>query len=129
MSEFEIKDSGKRIDFSSGMRRDTQDNKPRYDLIWEEGLYREAMHMAKGAKKYGERNWELANSKEELDRFKASLLRHAHQLVNGETDEDHMSAVCFNARAIERLHQLLRTSTKKIVANDPRIEIMRKDLS
>ena len=30
---FLTKDSGKRKDFESGMRRDTQENKPRYDLI------------------------------------------------------------------------------------------------
>ena len=30
---FETKDSGKREEFTSGMVRDTQDDKPRYDLI------------------------------------------------------------------------------------------------
>lgn len=98
---FITKDSGKRQEFSSGMKRDTQENKARYDLIEPLALERWAMLMARGAEKYGERNWELANSQEEANRFKASAWRHFVQWARGEEDEDHMAAVMFNLAAYE----------------------------
>lgn len=90
------------------MRRDTQEGKARFDLCHPEGLpYAEqpltrfAMLMGRGLEKYGERNWELADSLEELNRFRASALRHCEQWYNGETDEDHMAATMFNLMAAE----------------------------
>ena len=100
--EFITKDSGQRIDYQSGMRRDTADNKPRFDLIDQDMLYRWAMLMTRGANKYGPDNWRLANSQEELKRFKASAYRHFWQWVNEkDTDEDHAAAVMFNIAAAE----------------------------
>lgn len=99
--KFETKDSGKRVDFKSGMRRDADDNKPRYDLIYRPMLKRWAELMARGAKKYGENNWKLANSQEELNRFKASAFRHFIQWMDNELDEDHASAILFNVAAVE----------------------------
>lgn len=101
MVKYKTKDSGKRVDFESGMRRDTDENKPRYDLIYMPMLTRWAELMARGAEKYGERNWELANSEEEMNRFKASAWRHFVQWQNGEDDEDHASAILFNVSAYE----------------------------
>lgn len=101
--EFITKDSGKRIDYPSGMRRDIQNDKPRYDLIYRPFLYDWAMLMMRGAEKYGCDNWRKANSIEELDRFKASAFRHFMQFMNGETDEAHHSAVAFNLAAIQYL--------------------------
>lgn len=107
-------DSGKRAEFSSGMVRDTQDNKPRFDLIIPESqpynetlLYRWAALLTRGAVKYGTRNWEKANSVEELDRFKASAMRHFIQAMSGEKDEDHWAAVVFNINAIVYLESKL----------------------
>lgn len=101
------KDSGKRAEFASGMVRDTQDDKPRFDLILPESqpynetlLYRWAALLTRGAIKYGYRNWEKANSREELERFKASAMRHFIQAMSGEMDEDHWAAVVFNINAI-----------------------------
>lgn len=98
--KYQTKDSGKRVDFDSGMRRDTQDGKPRYDLVYEPLLTRWAELMARGAEKYGENNWQLANSEEELNRFKASGWRHFVQAMRGDDDEDHYAAVLFNLAAI-----------------------------
>lgn len=110
MSSWETKDSGKREEYPSGMRRDTQEGKARFDLCEpkdvpysEQPLTRFAMLMARGMEKYGERNWELAISIEELDRFRGSALRHCKQWYNYETDEDHMAAVMFNLTAAETL--------------------------
>src|SRR3954467_14165352 len=71
-TEWVTKDSGQRVDYPSGMRRDIQDGKPRFALIFPEGvpyeeqlLTRFAGLLARGAEKYGDNNWQLANSKEE----------------------------------------------------------------
>lgn len=100
-NEFVVKDSGKRQNYASGMRRDTQEGKPNYNLIDKDFLYRLAMHLTRGAEKYGRENWRLANSREEMLRFQDSAFRHFMQWMNGENDEDHMAAVAFNLSAYE----------------------------
>jgi hypothetical protein len=107
MTNYEVKDSGKRIEYSSGMRRDVQDGKSDYTLIHIPFLTRLATHLTKGAVKYGENNWQLANSEEELKRFKKSALRHLFQWLSGDIDEDHMAAVCFNLMAAEYVKEKL----------------------
>jgi hypothetical protein len=99
--KFTTKDSGKRVDFKSGMRRDSNDGKDDYSLCWEPMLTRWAGLMTRGAEKYGRRNWMNANSPEELDRFLASGFRHFVQFFRGDTDEDHAAAVFFNVAAAE----------------------------
>jgi dATP/dGTP diphosphohydrolase len=93
---FKTKDSGKREEFQTGMVRDTQDDKPRYDLIDGAFLRRWAELMARGAVKYGEDNWRKASTEEELKRFKASAVRHLFQFLEGDRTEDHAAAVAFN---------------------------------
>lgn len=120
MTDFETKDSGKRAEYDSGMQRDTQDGKPRFALMWTElqpyeqqMVTRYAALLGRGAKKYEDRNWEKGDSKEELERAKDSLLRHAAQLVAGETDEDHAAAVWFNTQAIEYFRWRIAEKAKK----------------
>ncbi len=98
---FETKDSGQRIEYPSGMKRDIQDGKPDYTLCYEPILTRWAELMTRGAAKYGRNNWQLANSEEELERFKSSAFRHLVQWTRGDTDEDHAAAVIFNLAAAE----------------------------
>lgn len=108
-SAFITKDSGKRQEFSTGMQRDVQDDKPRYDLIgvgWVL-IKRWAELMTRGAKKYGEFNFEKAETKEELKRFKSSALRHMIQWFNGDVDEDHAAACCFNLAGAEMVKNKL----------------------
>jgi len=97
-----IKDSGKRVDFDSGMVRDIEDNKPDYTYtIQGPMLERWAEHMAKGAAKYGRDNWMRARSNEELQRFRRSAYRHMIAWLKNEQDEDHAAAVIFNLNAAE----------------------------
>lgn len=98
---FVTKDSGKRQEFESGMMRDTQEDKPRYDLIDRAFLKRWADLMARGAKKYGEENWRKAEGEAEFKRFQASALRHLYQWLDGDTTEDHAVAVAFNLAGAE----------------------------
>lgn len=105
--DFTIKDSGKREECQSGMKREIKVGKPRFDLIipkdqvYEETLlYRWAMILEKGIAKYGDRDWEKADSVKDLERFKASAFRHFVQAMSNETEEDHIAAVVFNLNAI-----------------------------
>lgn len=107
--QFTVKDSGQRIDYPSGMRRDTTEGKVDYILALDGPLFeRLAAHMTKGAYKYGRRNWQLADSEEELERFRSSATRHFLQWLRGDSDEDHMAAVCFNLNAAEYVKQRLQ---------------------
>lgn len=99
--EFITKDSGERVEYPSGMRRDVAAEKARYDLIPRPMLKRLAELYARGAVKYGDNNWQLANSQEELERFKASAFRHFVSWQDGENDEDHAVAAVFNIFAYE----------------------------
>ena len=112
MNDFKIKDSGKRMQFSTGMQRDSED-KIRYDLIPLEFLDRFAAHLTKGAKKYSPNNWKLASTPEELDRFIQSLWRHMIAYVKGDEEEDHMSAIAFNLCGAELVKSKLGPTWKE----------------
>lgn len=106
--DFKVKDSGVREEYASGMRRDTQEGKPKFSLLhpkavpFDEQMWiRFAVHMSKGADKYGSRNWEKASGEVELERFKDSAYRHFMQWLHGEDDEDHAAATWFNIMAAE----------------------------
>lgn len=105
---FKTKDSGERAEYDSGMVRDTETGKARFDLLLPadvpyaaQMLTRFAELMARGAEKYSARNWELAEGEEELARYKSSAFRHLMQWISGEVDEDHAAAVMFNLMAAE----------------------------
>jgi|ERR1035437_2110461 hypothetical protein len=105
---FTTKDSGEREQFQSGMVRDTQSGKPRYDLIDRAFLKRWAGLMARGAVKYGEENWRQAASEAELKRFQASAVRHMFQWLDGDTTEDHAVAVAFNLAGAEMVKSKMK---------------------
>lgn len=109
---FQTKDSGKRVTFKTGMNRDVNDDKTRFDLVFPLGVKRNmfvrwAELMTRGAKKYGDRNWEKAATEEELARFKESAMRHFFQWYFDETDEDHGAAVFFNIQGAEVVKERL----------------------
>jgi hypothetical protein len=107
MSDYITKDSGKRLDYPSGMRRDVNDGKVDYTLCYLPVFKRWAELMTRGKVKYGRNNWMKANSEEELDRFKESAFRHFMQWLDGEDDEDHCAAVIFNLAAAEYVKERL----------------------
>lgn len=99
---FQVKDSGEREQYKSGMQRDVSAGKTDYSLVFDGPMFeRWAEHLTKGAKKYNKRNWMLANGDKELERFKESALRHFIQWYRGEIDEDHAAAVFFNINGSE----------------------------
>lgn len=111
IGDFVTKDSGARAEYDSGMVRDTEEGKARFDLLLPLGvpyeaqlLTRFAELLARGAKKYTQRNWEKANGQAELDRYRSSALRHLQQWASPSADgpdEDHAAAVMFNLLAYE----------------------------
>lgn len=105
---FVVKDSGAREEFPSGMVRDVEDDKADYTLVFDGPLLeRYAVHLTKGAVKYGRRNWQNANSPAEMERFRRSAARHFVQWLRGERDEDHAAAVIFNLNAHEYVRDQL----------------------
>ena len=115
-NKFDIKDSGKRQTFASGMQRDTQEGKVLWHLVASGPmLQRWANHLTSGAVKYNEDNWMLANGKEEEARFKKSAFRHFMQWYNGDRDEDHGAAVFFNINGAE----YVRTRMEQERSNKP----------
>ena len=103
---FVTKDSGERVTYSSGMKRDVDAGKPRYDLIPPAMLRRLADLYARGSVKYGDRNWEKANTAEERDRFKASAFRHFMAWIEGlDTGEDEAVATVWNVFAFETIKE------------------------
>lgn len=99
---FETKDSGKRMEFESGMVRDTQEGKTLWHLVADGPmLQRWAELLTRGAAKYSEGNWMKAAGLAEHNRFRASAFRHFMQWFRGDRDEDHAAAVVFNINGAE----------------------------
>ena len=104
MSEFIVKDSGKREEFTSGMVRDTTEGKVDYTLVTDGPMFeRWAEHLTKGAVKYSKRNWMKASGKPEYLRFRESAFRHFMAWMRGEQDEDHAAGVFFNINGAEEV--------------------------
>jgi dATP/dGTP diphosphohydrolase len=101
-NNFRTEDSGKRVEYATGAVRDTDEGKPRYDLISKHGLTRLAELMARGAKKYGERNWEKGQP---VSRYFASAFRHLMQYALGDRSEDHIMGVVFNMFGIAHVEE------------------------
>jgi hypothetical protein len=102
---FETKDSGEREHFDTGMQRDSQENKGRFDLIPFEAELRLAQLYERGAGKYAANNWRMGQP---FSRAANSMLRHAREANAGYCDEDHLAAVVFNAMALITYQELIK---------------------
>lgn len=126
--EFKTLDSGARESFAGGMVRDTETGKPRFDLLYpslmpyqRQMLTRVAALMARGAEKYGDRNWEKASDEAALSRYRSSGMRHHVQHLAGETDEDHAAAVIFNLIGEEYVKWVMETVIPTGILHTPSI--------
>lgn len=86
-------DSGQRERFVTGSRRDSREGKGRYDLLPFYAIERLAQHYENGARKYGDRNWELGQP---LTRYVDSCIRHLSKWMLGYREEDHLAAAGWN---------------------------------
>ena len=118
MSDFVVKDSGARREFSSGMVRDTEEGKIDYSLVANGPMMKRwAEQLTKGAQKYpdvepGVPNWTLAAGSEEYARFKKSAFRHFFQWYIGCDDEDHAAATFFNINGAEYVREKMNSSVE-----------------
>lgn len=94
--------------FSTGSVRDSRDGKGRYDLIPPEAIHELAIHFEDGAKKYGERNWELGQP---ISRIMDSALRHTFSYMAKKKDENHLAAACWNLVAAMTIRARAKAGT------------------
>ncbi len=102
---FVTKDSGAREEFSTGAKRDIQDDKTRWDLVPLPPLKRLADLYQRGAAKYGLGNFERGMP---FSRVYASLLRHLFEWRQGHRDEDTLAGVAWNAFALMLYEEKIR---------------------
>ena len=125
----DVKDSGKRQEFGTGSRRDTQEGKGRPSLISPHGLWRLARHYESGAKKYGDHNWAKGQP---VSRYLDSIFRHLIKYLGGARDEDHLAAIAWNAMAIidheERIERGLLDESLNDVKDWPKSFVVGEDL-
>lgn len=127
MSDYNIQQEGELQTLPSGAHRGSKEGKPRFDLIPTRALLRVANHYGSGGVIHGDRNWEQGITFSELF---ASLLRHAYQFSMGQTDEDHLAAVVFNALAIMHFQETGRYDLEDIPAgNEKNLKLVKKALT
>lgn len=80
--------------FSTGAVRDIGEGKPPMEYIPWDLMDRVAFHFGNGGAKYGYNNYRLGQPKKDVY---ASLMRHARKYFMGDTSEDHLSAIIWNA--------------------------------
>lgn len=80
--------------FATGAVRDTSEGKPPMEYMPWDLMDRVAIHYGKGGEKYGYNNYRLGQPKKDVY---ASLMRHARKYFMGDTSEDHLSAIIWNA--------------------------------
>jgi hypothetical protein len=128
MAEFnKVKDSGQRQEFKTGAVRDTQAGKGRYDLLPTRAIRRLAKHYENGAVKYGDNNWLKGIP---LKRMMDSAMRHIFKALEGQTDEDHLTAAAWNILGIIELQERIEEGLlpkelddlPKLTENRPDIE-------
>jgi hypothetical protein len=91
-----LPDSGDRSKFVTGAVRDSMTGKGLPSLIPPEALRRLARRFEDGAAKYGRDNWQKGIP---LGRYQDAITRHTLAAAEGQTDEDHLGAVLWNAAA------------------------------
>ena len=82
--------------FESGAVRDSNEGKSRPDLISPYMLEALGNVLAKGARRYGDKNWEKGMPQEV---FKESAARHYVAWMMNKEDEDHAAQLIFNVMA------------------------------
>lgn len=96
--------SGKPRTFSTGSARDARAGKGRYDLISPLALKRLALRSEGGADHYGDRNWEKGQP---LMSYLDSVLRHVFRHIEGDREEDHLSAAFWNIQAVIHTEEMI----------------------
>lgn len=110
-----LKDTGEREHFVSGMVREPNLDRGRFELIPPVALRALAIHYERGAIKYSDRNWEKGGK---LSRHLNSALRHLQDFLEGDRSEDHLSACTFNVFAIQHNLEMIERGVLPKDLND-----------
>ena len=113
-----LQDSGNRREFETGAVRDMSEGKGRCDLLPACALIRLSKHYEAGAKKYAERNWEKGIP---ISCMIDSGMRHLLKYLDGQTDEDHLTAAAWNilgAMWMEEKHPELQDISSRKILNE-----------
>lgn len=110
-----VKDSGVRENFATGSVRDTRKGKGRFDLLPAKAMRRIARHFEAGAAKYGDNNWLKGQP---ISRYLDSALRHLFNHLDGQRDEEHLTAACWNLLAAIETEERVRVGKLPPELND-----------
>lgn len=83
--------------FSTGSKRDDNSNKPFVHNLKGYTRIRFGYLMTKGARNYGDNNWEKGIPS---SCYLESLDRHLAMYLNGDRSEDHLASIIFNTQGV-----------------------------
>ena len=92
-----LPDSGDRTNFNTGAVRDAMAGKGLPSCIPTSALRAVSKRFEDGAVKYGRDNWQKGIP---VSRYVDSIYRHLWAFMEGDVDEDHLSAVIWNAMGL-----------------------------
>ena len=93
-NDFTIVETPTKTEFPTGAHRSSDEGKPKLASLPWDMFPRLAFHYEKGAKIYGDNNWRKGMLSSHVLN---SLMRHVQQYRVGDREEDHLSAIIFNA--------------------------------
>ena len=99
-----LPDSGDRSEFDTGAVRDASNGKGLPSFIPTRALMRVSKRFEDGAGKYGVHNWRKGIP---LSRYVDSLNRHLWAFMQGDTTEDHLGAITWNAMCLSETYDLI----------------------
>lgn len=119
--KYTVHQQGAQAVHSDGVRRDTQQGKTLYTLLFPKGVpmdeqlfVRVARHYTKGGEKHGNRNWENSCAEDTLEHHTEALWRHFMEFFfdTGKNNEDHAAAVVWNVNAVDLTRRNIRKATE-----------------
>jgi len=120
-----LKDGGDRATTETGMMREPDIGRGRFDLISPILERRLAVLYEGGVAKYADRNWEKGMP---LSRFYNSAKRHMNQFLEGYRDEDHLVQAIWNLTSIVHLLEMIERGSVPAEYDDfPDFTNKRKD--
>lgn len=101
--------------FSTGAKRGSQAAKCRPDLTSPFAMERKGWVNSHGAANYGDRNWEQGMP---FSRVVASICRHLMAYMQGDTTEDHLAQLGWNADALLHFEEMIKRGVLPANLND-----------
>src|SRR5574340_879833 len=110
-----LKDGGDREKYATGMVREPNGGRGRFELVSPIALRLLAIHYENGCIKYPDRNWEKGGK---LSRHLNSAMRHLQAFLEGDRSEDHLSACAWHCFAINHNLEMIKRGKLPAELND-----------